>query len=225
MIKNSLPFQRLQLPILQGIEATGITLLTHNGPIQIGSTYKRPENPLVRPDLEALRRLGDRVILAGDLNAKHRQWNSRTSNQAGLQLHAFLPFFDFETIAPTEPTHFPRHGGRPDMLDLALVARVDIVDGPISVNALDSDHNPVYMAFSVSLTLPTPRERTQKTADWNEYRRYLIEEVPHLQKPQTEEDIDDSTNNLTSLIQTALKPPQKTIVPQQQQSPETTSPF
>jgi len=128
---------RRQLPPLQSLEATGATLLTTDVPIVFIAAYKQPKNPLIVEDIRKLSRLGPRVLIAGDLNSKHHYWNSQHPNQAGGVLYQALPTLDLTPTAPPDNTCFPKHGGRPDVLDMALHKGIHIIDGPYTIHALD----------------------------------------------------------------------------------------
>jgi hypothetical protein len=48
-----------------------------NGPVKILAAYLSPSRPLIEADLSACLSGGLPVLMAGDLNAKHVDWNSR----------------------------------------------------------------------------------------------------------------------------------------------------
>lgn len=137
--------EHLTLPALQSIEATGVKFHTPDSDIIFIAAYKVPTIPLNIDYIRHLSALGSRICIAGDLNSKHSQWNSRIANTAGKKLYHAFPRLPVTPIATTEPTHFHKNGGRPDDLDMALVKEIAVTDGPHAISALDSDHIPVLM--------------------------------------------------------------------------------
>lgn len=205
IFKPHLPIQQIQLPVLQSIEATGVILHTTDSPIHLIAAYKPPDRPLDVNDLRQLSALGTRVLLGGDINAKHHLWHSRTNNPNGLILHAALPQLDFTPTAPQEPTHFPRNGGRPDVLDMALFKGLTITDGPHSTNALDSDHIPVRLSL-LQRHLP---ERsflpTTYTTNWDDYKRIISETTSTTIPLHTAAEIDQAVALITANIKSAVR--------------------
>ena len=205
VIRNSIPFEPVILPPLQHIEATAIKLLTPQNPIHLVAVYKKPELPLIRPDLDVLQNLGPRVLLAGDLNSKHPAWNSRRRNKNGDRLYAYLPALKFQPYAPKEPTHFPINGGAPDILDIALSTEVDLLEDPRSINALQSDHNPVVFPIDHRHTIPQARTNKIPITDWPQYKQHLLDELPQLPTPTNIQETEDAIDSLTALLLTAYK--------------------
>jgi hypothetical protein len=52
-------------------------------PVKIFAAYLSPSRPLIGEDLSACFGGGIPVLLAGDLNAKHVDWNSRLTKTRG----------------------------------------------------------------------------------------------------------------------------------------------
>jgi len=94
IFKNYLPIDQITLPALHSIEATGAKLQTQDSPIILIAAYKPPNIPLSIQDIQLISALGNRILIAGDINSKHSYWNSRISNQAGKALYHSLPRLD-----------------------------------------------------------------------------------------------------------------------------------
>jgi hypothetical protein len=62
---------------LQYLEATAIHLLLATRPVKIVSGYLAPTRPLIESDMTECLSGRIPVLMAGDLNAKHKDWNSR----------------------------------------------------------------------------------------------------------------------------------------------------
>jgi len=95
------------------MDSTSIIIQLGNDNVRISSLYNRPNTPLQLTDLEALTNQNHQFIAAGDLNAKHPSWNSRTTNTSGRLLHNHMESSNSYTIcAPDSPTHHsynPQH--------------------------------------------------------------------------------------------------------------------
>jgi exonuclease III len=61
----------------QHLEATAIQVMLAAKPVKILAAYLSPTRPLIASDLSACLGGGLPVLMAGDLNAKHVEWNSR----------------------------------------------------------------------------------------------------------------------------------------------------
>jgi hypothetical protein len=74
----------------------------------------------VGPDLVYKRRIP--VFLAGDLNAKHTDWNSRLTTAKGLLLRDYANRNSFLIYGPDSPTMAPyTHNATPDVIDIVVV--------------------------------------------------------------------------------------------------------
>jgi len=69
------------IPGLKQLDATDIQVTTAGKPVKIFTAYLSPTRPLIREDLFACIGGGMPVLMAGDLNAKHVDWNSRLSKR------------------------------------------------------------------------------------------------------------------------------------------------
>jgi hypothetical protein len=60
-----------------------------SGPLKILAAYLSPSRPQIEADLSAFQSGGLPVLMAGDLNAKHVDWNSRLIKTRGRHLRDF----------------------------------------------------------------------------------------------------------------------------------------
>lgn len=83
---------------------------------------------------------GDKpLVIAGDLNAKHIQWNSKQTNQRGRRLQEYAE--NNEILGPNEDTHTHPAYDTSDVLDIAIIKNVNWT-WQLSVHAeLSSDHS------------------------------------------------------------------------------------
>ena len=68
---------------LTHLEATALQVTLAGRPVKILAAYLSPSRPLIGADLTAYFGGGLPVLLAGDLNAKHVDWNSRLTTRRG----------------------------------------------------------------------------------------------------------------------------------------------
>ena len=90
------------------------------------TAYKPQQKELLHPDLAVAFDAQRKVIMAGDLNCKHRDWNSRLTAPNGKRLRRFADSRKVTVIGPTQPTFYPsqRHAS-PDVLDIAVIQGID----------------------------------------------------------------------------------------------------
>jgi len=153
-------FSHIQIKIhTNSITNTTIQMRIGQSDIRIISVYKSPSTPLQTKDIENLLDSHQNVIIAGDLNAKHRSWNSLKNNLAGKTLNKYISTrTDTSVATPTSPTRYLtdiRHS--PDVLDIAIMKTGSI--GFILENLtheLSSDHSPILLDIPLNLTHTYP---------------------------------------------------------------------
>jgi hypothetical protein len=75
--------------VLQHLEATAIHLVLATRPVKIVAVYLSPTRPLIESDLSVSLSRGFPVLMAGDINAKHTEWNSSLSTARGSLLRDY----------------------------------------------------------------------------------------------------------------------------------------
>ena len=166
------------------IEAVGIEILHPTQPIHIiaayfpgpqrgatWSTFRRDINTLVRRTVP--------FFVAGDFNARHRQWNCLRANRAGNILVSRAASADFFIHAPSSFTYYPQGGRRPSTLDIVLSNNLVDMSPLSAVNDLSSDHLPVRFDVDVSVPfqLSQPTTRCFSRANWQLYQRIVNEKI------------------------------------------------
>jgi hypothetical protein len=74
---------------LTQLEATAIHIMLASGPLKILAVYLSLSRPIVGSDLSACFGGGFAVFMAGDLNAKHADWNSRLTTSRSKLLRDY----------------------------------------------------------------------------------------------------------------------------------------
>ena len=71
------------MPGLTHLEATSIQIMLAGRTVKVLAAYLSPCRPLIAADLDACFDGGLPVLLAGDLNAKHVDWNFPAEHEEG----------------------------------------------------------------------------------------------------------------------------------------------
>ena len=203
LVKRDFPTREINIPPLRTLEAIGIEILTPGVPLILVSGYRSPATEIEPADFDIIANLGPKVVLAGDLNAKHAEWNSKINNDAGDDLHAYLLTSVFNITAPRDPTHYPKFGGRPDVLDVVLSKNVPLTTQPYAISALDSDHEPVIFQLSHRTITTVPPDIKVLNTDWDLFRLELNSMINLRERPRTKEDIDQAVAHITFALRKA----------------------
>ncbi|CAI6374197.1 unnamed protein product [Macrosiphum euphorbiae] len=193
--------------ITTSINNTAIVIQINDAELTLVSAYKSPGTQLVTSDLDIILDSGQNVIIAGDLNAKHLAWNSRSTNTAGRTLFNYLDSrLDTTVTAPTSPTRYPTNPNHnPDVLDIAIIKA-----GSLSyhlenlTNELSSDHSPILLDIhhrSAHISPPKPRYIT----DWIKYELDMLSKPFSLPEILTEEQVDSAIQHLSNFISDNVK--------------------
>ncbi|KAK0165702.1 hypothetical protein PV328_004201 [Microctonus aethiopoides] len=155
--------------------------------------------------------------MAGDLNAKHTNWNNEVNNQRGMLLvkwyNEIAPFCKTEIYASREPT-FPKAGS---YLDLCIADKRIIINNGLNytyTEDYDSDHKAIIFEASLkneNTNIETnhhePKILNYKKADWNQFQKTLsknpIAISPH--RNYSAQEIERFILELIKNITTALK--------------------
>lgn len=141
-----------------------------------------------------------------DQNSKHYAWGSRQISPRGKTLYQIIEEKKYTILSPTEPTHWLTDIRKlPDFLDFLIAKGIQrqYVDIKISPDC-DGNHSPVIAAISSTVV---EKEKhltlTNKKTDWRSFEEWLQINFDTQQKLKTEDDIDEATHYLTSMIQKA----------------------
>ena len=99
-VRLSLDHHRVVLPATTHLEVTAVEILNTLGGVLLVAAYKPPQKELLHPDLAVAFDAHRRVIMAGDLKCKHRDWNSRLTAPNGKRLRRFADSRRVTVIGP-----------------------------------------------------------------------------------------------------------------------------
>jgi endonuclease/exonuclease/phosphatase family metal-dependent hydrolase len=131
---------------LTHLEATAIQVTLAGRPVKILMVYLSPSRPLIRADLTACFDRGLPVLMAGDFNAKHVDWNARLTTKRGRILRDYAVGNSCLIFGPDSPTTNPYNASAtPDVLDIVITRNLTTPVYLTSCSALISDHLPVLI--------------------------------------------------------------------------------
>jgi endonuclease/exonuclease/phosphatase family metal-dependent hydrolase len=114
--------------------------------VKILAAYLSSSRPLIGADLTASFGRGMPVLMTGDLNAKHVDWNSRLSTRRGKLLCDYADGTScliFGPYTPTTNTYNPL--ATPVVLDIVITKKLTSPVHLTSRSALRSDHFPLLI--------------------------------------------------------------------------------
>jgi exonuclease III len=150
------------------------------------SYYCPPDNRDLDTDtLEQYIRQYDRVIIAGDLNAKHQYFGSRCTDSRGEQLFDFVERNDLVVL--NDPNQMTRHvvsTGYSDLIDYIIVSKQvsSRFKECYSGECIGSDHLPIHLKLQLACQIdkvPTKQVRILAKCDWTLFNDSLIEANNH----------------------------------------------
>jgi hypothetical protein len=89
LVRRGIMHHSVPVPGLTHLEPTAIQVTLAGKPVKIFAAYLSPSRPLIGVDMSACLGGGLPVLMTGDLNAKHVDWNSRLSTRREKHLRDF----------------------------------------------------------------------------------------------------------------------------------------
>ena len=162
---------------------------------------------LIGADLDACFGGGLPVLLAGDLNAKHVDWNSRLSTRRGKLLRDYADGNSCLIFEPDSPTTNPYNSSAtPDVLDIVITRGLPSPVHLTSCSALSSDHLPVLIDTTCRSSFQHPPDRPDvRRTDWANFQTHLETEIPFNPELHYSMDIDMCVENFSDAILGALE--------------------
>jgi hypothetical protein len=151
------------------LEATAIEVTSDGKRAIILAAYFSPSRPLIGADLTVFFHGGLPVLMAGDLNAKHVDWNCRLGTRWGKLLRDYADENSCLMIFGPHSAAIKLYNPSttPDALDIVITKKLSFPVYLNSCSALSSDHLPVliHTACHSSFHPPTDRRDFRRT-DW-----------------------------------------------------------
>ncbi|GFT66249.1 probable RNA-directed DNA polymerase from transposon X-element [Trichonephila clavipes] len=187
-------------PLLTGVEATLVALTpTDQEPFLVASIYAPPNLNYrnLSADLDALFKIFNTAIVAGDYNAKHTSWGCVSSDPRGNYLLRYITNNKLDLIAPPTPTRYGIDSA--STLDYALIKNLNWPCIADSLAELSSDHNPIrfYFPRTPNFEIPHPQLNTTRSI----FTKILANpENFDLPKANSTQEIDSQVSNFTTEI-------------------------
>lgn len=197
-IKHSIPHCELPTANTESMEISSIQVNLKSGPLNLHSVYYPPNATFYPNDVKKIFNTNTPTIIAGDLNAKHSEWNSIKTNTRGKELKKLADLNQIVIDGPSDPTH--EHQSNPDVLDIVLLKNLSINYSLEVSYDLTSDHTPVFMYLGEQCDTG---KKIQKTTDWKSYRDILNNIIIPIIKD--ENDLNNAVNYLENRIITSFE--------------------
>jgi hypothetical protein len=121
LVRRGIVHHSVPVPGLTNLEATALQVTLAGRPVKILAAYISPSRPLIGSDLTACFGGGLPVLMAGDLNTKHVDWNSRLTTRRRKLLRDYADGNSCLIFGPDTPTTNPYNpSATPDVLDIAV---------------------------------------------------------------------------------------------------------
>jgi hypothetical protein len=141
-------------------EATAVQVTLACRPVKILAANLSLPRPLIGADLAVCFGGVLPVLIAGDLNAKHVDWNSRLTTRRGQLLRDYANVNSCLIIRPVTPTTNPYYpSATPAILDIAVTKELPFPVYLTSCSSLCWDHLPVLIDTACRSSFHQPPDR------------------------------------------------------------------
>ncbi|GBO13212.1 hypothetical protein AVEN_54299-1, partial [Araneus ventricosus] len=139
-------------------------------PINLISVYNPPLNAtMFTNDLEKLISYNSSTFIAGDFNAKNRQWNCSSTCRLGKHLLNFVKITKQIFLTPETTTRISTTGA--SILDFAITRNVNYLSTVRTENELYGDHLPVRFWLDTDTDL---HHSQTFITNWKKYQQHII---------------------------------------------------
>ena len=149
LVRRGIDHYSVPVSNLRQMEPTAICVNIGGRPVKLVAVNLSSLRYLLDVDLLECISGGTPVLLAGDINAKHKYWNSRLNSPRGVLLREFTSTNSYIAHGPDSTTTIPSCPiVIPDVLDIVVVKDFVLPANLTVCSALSSDH------FHVTVDLP-----------------------------------------------------------------------
>lgn len=199
-IKQSIEHHPLTTPTLSNLEATQINIdLANNQELTLIAVYNPSQRNIQAQDMDKLL-TNKQIMIAGDLNAKNRNWHNRTTNRNGRLLQAIAETKNITIDGPEEPTHYATNGTA-DMIDIMILQNSNLQYDISVAHALSSDHLPIISNHGEGNKLDQPINK--EFIDWEKYKIYLNTNTTPNPTINDERNLESAVSKLQKDLQSA----------------------
>jgi endonuclease/exonuclease/phosphatase (EEP) superfamily protein YafD len=175
LVRRAIDHHAVPVLGLAQLEATAIHIMLASGTLKIMAVYLSPSRPIVGSDLSACFGGGVPVLMAGDLNAKHVDWNSRLTTTRGKLLRDYASRNSCLIYGPDTPATLPYNSSATaDVLDIVITKDLTFPLYLTACSALSSDHLPVLMDKTCRSSFRNlPARPDYSRTDWVKFQARL----------------------------------------------------
>lgn len=208
LIKSNIKHKTLNSPQSNSFnDTTGIKVFLNGQSISIFSIYSTDN--IQESDIKNLINQDIKVIIAGDFNAKHKDWYCNNSNYSGRTIKKFLKNHPHITMHfPDSHTYFAPNAISDSILDFAITKNINLLTKPITIDDFQSDHLAVtyniILNQSVQPTLPIKLQFDFSKANWNKFRTILDQNINHNIIINNSNEIESNLKHFTDTITNTL---------------------
>jgi len=176
-----------------------------NKPVKILAVSLSPSRPVIASDLSACLGGGLPVLMAGDLNAKRIEWNSRLITNRDRILRDYVDKNSCLIYKANTPTTVPYNpSATPDNLDIAITKNMVSPVYLTTCSALSTDHLSILINKQCRSSLLSPPDRPDLRTEWPKFQACLEAGFPSKPDLPNEVAIDARVKKLSSAISKAL---------------------
>jgi hypothetical protein len=146
LVRSGIVHHSVPIPGLTHVEATAIQVTMTGKPVNFLAAYLSSPRPLIGSDLSTCFGGGLPVLIAGYLNAKHVDWNSRLTKRRGKLLRGYADGYSCLIYETDTPTTNPYNSlATSYVLDIVITKNPSSAVYLTSCSALSSHHLPVLI--------------------------------------------------------------------------------
>ena len=141
LVRRAIDHHAVRIQGLQHLVFTAVQAMFASKPVKILAAYLSPTRPSIDSDLSACLSGGLPVLVAGDLNGKHVEWNSRLTTERGKHLRDYADKNSYLIYGPSAPTTVPYSpSATPDVPDIIITKDLIASVYLATYSAMSSDH-------------------------------------------------------------------------------------
>lgn len=208
LIKSNIKHKTLNSPQSSSFnDTTGIRVFLNGQSISIFSIYSTDK--IQESDIKNLINQDIKVIIAGDFNAKHKDWYCSRSNYSGRTVQNFLQNHQhIKMHFPDSYTYIAPKAISDSILDFALTKNVNLLTKPVTLDDFQSDHlaltYSIILNESVQSTAPIKLQFDFSKANWKKFREILDQNINHNILINNSNEIESNLKHFTDTITNTL---------------------
>ncbi|GFX65633.1 probable RNA-directed DNA polymerase from transposon X-element [Trichonephila clavipes] len=149
--------------VIKGLPKDTKTSDIHSDLVDLGFTVNR-----------VTQLINSNCVIFGDFNATHNYWNCSNNSPRGVHLKNFIDNTNLQIAFPNSPTRYGYNSA--NTLDFALINNFNFPFFIESIPELSSDHNPVMLNFSLTLSIHKANPRAISTC-WSAFKKNITESL------------------------------------------------